>query len=163
MTRPVGEKARGAVFNMLGEEIVGARVLDMYAGSGALGLEALSRGAKSVDFVEKHSRVAGVLERNIDAIGADGKAQIFTRTVEQFLHHIKAEYDVVLMDPPYADFDPAIVEQAGDLLQCDGSRQGIVVVSTSSKVEFTKLRGLTIARQKVYGDSMITVLTKNTP
>ncbi len=154
MTRPVSEKARGAVFNMLGEGVVGARVLDMYAGSGALGLEALSRGASSVDFVEKHSRVAGVLQANVATLGVGNKAQVFVRTADQFLHHIKAEYDVIFMDPPYADFSVAIVEQVGDLLQYSGT----IVVSTSSKAMFTAPEGLKIVRQKVYGDSMITVL-----
>lgn len=156
LTRPVSEKARGAIFNMLGEAIEEAKVLDMYAGSGALGLEALSRGAKSVDFVDKHSRVAKVIEQNIDNLGIAEGVQIFTRTAEQFLRHIKDEYDVILMDPPYADFDLAIVEQAGDLLQC----QGTLVVSTSSKVEIGSPARLEVAKQKVYGDSMITVLTK---
>lgn len=156
LTRPVSEKARGAIFNMLGDIVGGAKVLDIYAGSGALGLEALSRGAKCVDFVEKHSRVAKVIEQNIDCLGINDEVQIFTRTAEQFLRHIKAEYDVILMDPPYADFDLAIVERVGNLLQYGGT----MVVSTSSKVEFAAPKGLEVVRQKVYGDSMITVLRK---
>jgi len=80
--------------------------------------------------------------------------QMFVRTVDQFLRHIKADYDVILMDPPYADFDLAIVEQVGNLLQYGGT----IVVSTSSKAEFAAVKGLEIVRQKVYGDSMITVL-----
>jgi 16S rRNA (guanine966-N2)-methyltransferase len=142
---------------MLGEAIENAKVLDMYAGSGALGLEALSRGAKSVDFVDKHSRVAKVIEQNIDSLGINDGAQIFTRTAEQFLRHIKAEYDVILMDPPYADFDLAIVERVGNLLQYGGT----MVVSTSSKAEFAAPKGLEVVRQKVYGDSMITVLHRS--
>ncbi len=156
LTRPVNEKVRGAIFSSLGDEVVGAKVLDIFAGSGALGLEALSRGAESVDFVEKHSRVARVIAQNVDNLGVSGGVQIFTRTAEQFLRHIKDEYDVILMDPPYADFDIAIVEQAGDLLQY----QGTLIVSTSSKVEFEAPARLEVVRQKAYGDSMITVLTK---
>lgn len=156
MTRPVSEKARGAIFNMLGDIIAGAKVLDVYAGSGALGLEALSRGAESVDFVEKHSRVAGVLQNNVAELGAGEHVQVFVRTVDQFLRHIKAEYDLILMDPPYADFSVAIVEQVGNLLQYGGT----MVVSTSSKAELTAPKGLEIVRQKVYGDSMITILKK---
>lgn len=143
---------------MLGDLVEGAKVLDMYAGSGALGLEALSRGATSVDFVEKHSRVAGVLQNNIAALGVGENVQVFVRTVDQFLRHIKAEYDVVLMDPPYADFSLAIVEQVGNLLQYGGT----MVVSTSSKVAFAAPKSLQITRQKVYGDSMITVLKRLT-
>ncbi len=156
ITRPVSEKARGAIFNMLDDRIVGAKVLDVYAGSGALGLEALSRGAASVDFVEKNGRVSGVLQNNVAELGAGERAEVFVRTVDQFLRHIKAEYDVVFMDPPYADFDPTMVERVGNLLQYGGT----MVVSTSSKVEFAAPKGLEIARQKVYGDSMITILER---
>lgn len=153
LTRPVSEKARGAIFNMLGSQVVEAAVLDLYAGSGSLGLEALSRGAKSAAFVEQHSRVAAVIGQNIDELAVGDQVQVFTRTAEQFLRHIKAEYDVILMDPPYAKFDIAIVEQAGNLLQYGGT----LVLSTSSKAEVGEVKGLEMVRQKVYGDSMISV------
>ncbi len=157
LTRPVGEKVRGAIFSSLADEVVGAKVLDLFAGSGALGLEALSRGAVSVDFVEKHSRVAKIIDENIDSLGITEGVQIFTRTAEQFFRHIDSRYDIILMDPPYADFTQGLVQQAVGLLQYGGT----LVVSTSSKSSVAAPDGTVMIRQKVYGDTMITVLCRN--
>lgn len=156
MTRPVAQRVRGAIFNSLGDEVLGAKVADIFAGSGALGIEALSRGAASVDFVEKHSRAAKIIEENTDSLGIAEGVQIFTRTAEQFFRHIDSKYDIILMDPPYADFTQGLVQQAVGLLQYGGT----LVVSTSSKSIVDPPDGAAVVRQKIYGDSMITVITK---
>ena len=156
ITRPVSEKARGAVFNMLADRVVDAEVLDLFAGSGALGLEALSRGAARVAFVEKNTKVAAVVRRNIAMLGVEAATGLTVVPVERFLKDATTQYDIILIDPPYVDFSPALVEQAMDLLQYDG----VMVVSTSSKVEVGIPAGLELVQQKVYGDSMITVFLK---
>lgn len=104
-TRPTSDRAREGLFNTLAADIDldGARVLDLYAGSGALGLEALSRGASLVTFVE-HDRVAAdALRRNLQTVDLPGGA-VLRCTVESYLVAAGADepYDVVLMDPPYA-------------------------------------------------------------
>ena len=105
-TRPTSDRVREAVFSALQarRDLNGARVLDLYAGSGALGLEALSRGAAHVRFVESDHRAVAVLRRNIGALGLGGAAtQVTAGAVQAVLHGDPgAPYDLVLADPPYA-------------------------------------------------------------
>lgn len=105
VTRPTSERAREALFNTLrGElELDGARVLDLYAGSGAVGLEALSRGAKAAVFVESDRRAATVLQENVAAVGLDG-ATVHRCPAATFLSAVGAAepFDLVFVDPPYA-------------------------------------------------------------
>ena len=104
-TRPTSERAREALFNTLrGElDLIAARVLDLYAGSGAVGLEALSRGAKAAVFVESDRRAATVLQDNIAALGLDG-ATVHRCSAATFLAAVGAvePFDLVFLDPPYA-------------------------------------------------------------
>jgi 16S rRNA (guanine966-N2)-methyltransferase len=104
-TRPTSERAREALFNTLrGElDLTGARVLDLYAGSGAVGLEALSRGAKAAVFVESDRRAATVLQDNITALRLEGTT-VHRCTAATFLSAVGAAepFDFVFMDPPYA-------------------------------------------------------------
>jgi 16S rRNA (guanine966-N2)-methyltransferase len=108
-TRPTSDRVREAVFSSLAARRVleGTRVLDLYAGSGAMGLEALSRGAAHVRFVESDQRAAAVLRRNVEALGLGGRdgraAQVTTADVPAVLRSDPDQpYDLVLADPPYA-------------------------------------------------------------
>jgi 16S rRNA (guanine966-N2)-methyltransferase len=102
--RPTTERAREALFSILGESVRGARVLDAAAGSGALGFEALSRGARDVVFVEADRRVARVLQSNLASTGLERRASILVRTVGVFLRvDHPAPFDIVFFDPPWAD------------------------------------------------------------
>lgn len=104
-TRPTREKVREAWFSALGPDLAGASVADLFAGSGALGLEALSRGARSVDFVESHPRVARVLDDNVEALEVGDRVRVIRRRVEGFLDGLPDDegYDLVLADPPYGE------------------------------------------------------------
>lgn len=103
--RPTREKVREAWFSALGPAVAGARTADLFAGSGALGLEALSRGARSVDFVESRRRVAAVLRDNIDELGVGERASVHPRDVAGFLDELAEGegWDLVLADPPYGE------------------------------------------------------------
>lgn len=104
-TRPTSSRVREAWFSALGDRVVGARVLDLFAGSGALGLEALSRGAAHVHFVESDRRVLATLRRNVATLGVGDRATLDTRDVFDFLDAVEAEgrtFDLALADPPYA-------------------------------------------------------------
>lgn len=95
---------RETLFNWLQGEISGLRVLDLFAGSGALGLEALSRGAATATFVERARPVALQLNKNIDLLGLQGRARVETREAARFLGLESAEtYNLVFLDPPFAD------------------------------------------------------------
>jgi 16S rRNA (guanine966-N2)-methyltransferase len=97
-TRPTADRVREALFSMLGD-VGGARVLDLYAGSGALGIEALSRGAGSAVFVERDGKAVAAIERNLTAVGAE--ANVVRRDVVRFLARADGAFDLVFCDPPY--------------------------------------------------------------
>jgi 16S rRNA (guanine966-N2)-methyltransferase len=100
--RPTPERVRETLFNWLTPRIIGARCLDLYAGSGALGFEALSRGARSVDFVERNARVARTLSDNAALLGAESAA-IHAVDAVDFLASAAVPYDVIFLDPPFSD------------------------------------------------------------
>jgi 16S rRNA (guanine966-N2)-methyltransferase len=101
--RPTPERVRETLFNWLAPRIQGARCLDVFAGTGALGFEALSRGAAEVMFVEKSRRAARMLEENAEKLGATG-ARIFHGDAHEFLRTANRKaYDVVFLDPPFAE------------------------------------------------------------
>ncbi len=102
--RPTTERAREALFSILGDRVRGARVLDAAAGSGALGFEALSRGASEAVFVEADRRVARVLEANVGATRLEARARVLARAVATFLLVDRPSgFDLVFFDPPWAD------------------------------------------------------------
>jgi 16S rRNA (guanine966-N2)-methyltransferase len=109
-TRPTSDRAREALFSTLDGliDLEGARVLDLYAGTGAVGLEALSRGAGHVTFVESDRAAAATLRRNVEAVGLPG-AQLVTSTVAGYLaSRTGAPFDLAYLDPPYALDDAAL-------------------------------------------------------
>lgn len=111
--RPTTEKVRQAAFDILGPTVEGANVLDAAAGSGAYGLEALSRGAANVTFVEAHPRSRRALAANVEALGVAGRANVIAARVDDWLRARSAgdgSYDVVFHDPPYAEAGSADVD-----------------------------------------------------
>ncbi len=106
-TRPLTDRAKEGLFSSLGNDVIGARVLDLFAGSGSLGIEALSRGAAQATFVEKSRIAAGLIRKNLDLTALDGV--VVCGYVEKFLQSEKGEFDLVFVDPPY-DRSLALVE-----------------------------------------------------
>ena len=110
-TRPTSDRAREGLFNTLAAlgGVEGARVLDLYAGTGALGLEALSRGAAAATLVEQADKALAALRRNVDELGL--AAEVVAAPAERFLAGAPRPYDVVLLDPPYdVDADPVLAQ-----------------------------------------------------
>jgi 16S rRNA (guanine966-N2)-methyltransferase len=97
--RPTPDAVRETLFNWLQEHIQGARCLDLFAGSGALGIEALSRGAQSVDFVEADQGTSRMLQSNLERLGT--QQSIYTMDARRFVRQIGGEWDVVFLDPPF--------------------------------------------------------------
>ncbi len=113
--RPTSDRAREAVFNRLHSHdlVDGAVVLDLFAGTGALGIEALSRGAASATFVDHEPRAVAGIRANLEHLGLDGAdAQVIRSTAEAFLSTARTSFDVAFLDPPYAFEDwPALLEK----------------------------------------------------
>ncbi|MFP4623838.1 MAG: RsmD family RNA methyltransferase [Gemmatimonadota bacterium] len=100
--RPTGEDLRVKWMELVAEYLVGARVLELYAGTGAVGLEALSRGAASVDFVENNPAALHALKANVATVRAAGRTRIFKRDALRWVRRLRpASYDLVFADPPY--------------------------------------------------------------
>ncbi len=122
--RPTMERAREAVFSSLAARVPGARVLDLFAGSGGLGLEAWSRGAASVTAVEQVSKYWKILEANFQALTGDpdlGSWQAVQADVYGFLKRGAGPFDLIFADPPYDEADlPKLLEAAGGALAPDG-------------------------------------------
>jgi 16S rRNA (guanine966-N2)-methyltransferase len=108
LIRPTSDRAREALFNILGSRVTGARVLDLFAGTGALGLEALSRGATSALFVDASLKAVELIERNVAACGFAGQVAVLRRDLTTGLAFLAAMtpaggFDLVLLDPPYGE------------------------------------------------------------
>jgi 16S rRNA (guanine966-N2)-methyltransferase len=97
--RPTMDRVKGAIFSSLGERIIGARILDLFAGAGGLGIEALSRGAVSAIFVESNRSSARAIERNLTTAKLEGKVR--SQDVFEFLKHTTQQFDIIFSDPPY--------------------------------------------------------------
>ena len=157
-TRPTGDRVREATFSLIGP-VEGAAVLDLFAGSGALGLEALSRGAASCVFVERDRDAARVIQANVEKLRLTG-ATITNRDVAAALREERARrrrYDLVLVDPPYEEWErhaAALAEALPDVLADDG----MVVVETSERVEPELPLDLVTTRR--YGSARITVFSR---
>lgn len=99
--RPTGDRLRETLFNWLQGEVAGARVLDLFAGSGALGLEALSRGAARAVFVERSRAVAQALRHNLETLAAGDRARVIAADARRYLAGTPEPFDLVFLDPPF--------------------------------------------------------------
>jgi 16S rRNA (guanine966-N2)-methyltransferase len=130
-TRPTSDRVRENVFNIVGP-VDGASVLDLYAGSGAMGLEALSRGAGSVVFVERDPDAVKAIERNLDKLRLRGT--VLRSDAVTALAAETRKYDLVLVDPPY-DMYPDVQPQLARYLPAVLAEDGVLVVETDAHVE----------------------------
>jgi 16S rRNA (guanine966-N2)-methyltransferase len=158
-TRPTTDRVREAMFSSVQSELGGldgARVLDLFAGSGALGLEALSRGAVHADLVDSDRQAAAVIARNIAELGA-GDAVLHQVSVQRFIGDLPAEpYDLVLLDPPYAMSTDDVGVLLTAVVQAGGlDPDGLVVVERSTRTEFAWPDVLTGLRDKAYGETRL--------
>ena len=161
-TRPTSDRVRESLFGALTAAgvVTGAHVLDLYAGSGALGLEALSRGARSVDLVERSRQAAAVLRRNAQkvskALGGSADIRVHERSVREFLARTERRFDLVFSDPPYILENE---EMTADLIALTPrlAPGAVVVVERSRRApqpDFTAA-GLTFSRERPYGDTTL--------
>ena len=150
-TRPTSDRVRENVFNIVGP-LDGASVLDLYAGSGAMGLEALSRGAARAVFVDSDAGAIRAIERNLDKLRLH--ATVLERDAVTFLASETRKYDLVLVDPPYdmyADLRPQLARYLPAVLADDG----LLVVETDARTEPELPLELRTSRK--YGQTRVTV------
>jgi 16S rRNA (guanine(966)-N(2))-methyltransferase RsmD len=160
-TRPATDLVRGAIFSIL-ENIASdwSQVLDLFSGSGALGIEALSRGAGWVDFVEIEPKCCGIIKENLEKTKLSAQAHVHCCSVGKALSFLDKEYDIILMDPPYSN------AQIGDFItQLANSRlvgaKTTVMVTHSPHLPLSQSYGMiNLIKEHRHGDSCISIYQK---
>ncbi|MBN2867735.1 MAG: 16S rRNA (guanine(966)-N(2))-methyltransferase RsmD [Flavobacteriaceae bacterium] len=160
-TRPTTDKNKEVLFNTLGQFFSGGRAVDLFAGSGALGIEALSRGFKFVDFVENNFQAVKIIKDNLDTLGINNeKAQVYKQDVFKYLETTIGTYDLIIADPPYK------LNRYEDLLAIIASRQllrddGIIVLESENTLSLPEsCQGFIIFKEKELGYSKFTLYKK---
>jgi len=152
--RPTSDKVKQALFNILGDRVPGSVFLDLFAGAGGIGIEALSRGAERVVFVDGSRESLDVVRHNIELAGFGERAEAVQSKVEPFLRKRSGPYDIVFLDPPYAmEMLPLLQLVAGSgLLKPDG----IVIAEHFKKQASPAAAGsLALYREAKYGDTVL--------
>ena len=135
-------------------------MLDLFAGSGSLGLEALSEGAERCDFVEKSYKVYKILEKNISNLGFEALAHVHICSAISYLNNCNQTFDLIFLDPPYArQLAIKIIDSIyqNDLLNTDG----LIIAETGKEEDVSKFNDM-IIREKMYGDTKVVILKKGT-
>jgi len=161
-TRPTSDRVREALFSILGD-VAGADVLDLYAGTGALGIEALSRGAARAMFVECGSLALRALRRNITALALEGETTVFPLRVERALSSMPwgdHRFDVVFMDPPYAEirggaFAKGLAKAVGQGLSSALKPRARLVLEHASSEAAPAVPSLEVEGTRTYGDTAL--------
>ncbi len=154
--RPTSDKARESLFNILQNRIYGAEFLDLFCGTGAMGIEALSRGAKSVTFNDADRNSLSVLRKNLTKLGVDEDYQIKNYDALVFLKNAQEKYDIIFIDPPYKT---DLGERAVAL--CQGVlKDGGVVILESETPFMGEVDGLAVFDQRKYGRARLTFFKK---
>ncbi len=156
-TRPALAKVKEAIFSILGP-IEGNQVLDLFAGTGSIGIEALSRDAKHVTFVENGGAALKALHRNIELCRFQGSATTLSSPVDRTLKRLaqkKQKFDLIFVDPPY---DQGLVQSTLEPLDKVLADKGTVVVETSQREGIQETEALQITDQRSYGQTRITFL-----
>jgi len=162
--RPTKDRVREAVFNVIAEKVPDSRVLDLFAGSGAYALEALSRGAKEAVFVEKEQITAGIIKENVRILEIEEPTKIIVRNVDKamdLLNRENRQFDLIFCDPPY-NIDmikkTLIMVNHYDIL----SHLGLMVIEHHRDENIPRYEGnVFICKQRTYGKTLISIFQKN--
>ncbi|WP_311516704.1 16S rRNA (guanine(966)-N(2))-methyltransferase RsmD [uncultured Streptococcus sp.] len=159
-TRPTSDKVRGAIFNMIGPYFERGRVLDLYAGSGGLSIEAVSRGMSSAVLVERDRKAQAIVAENIQMTKEVGKFQLLKLDAERALEQVSGEFDLIFLDPPYAK--EQIVADIEKMAERELFSEDVMVVCETDKaVELPEeIACLGIWKEKSYGISKVTVYVR---
>lgn len=161
---PMGERVRAALFNSLAGELEGSVVLDSFGGSGACGLEALSRGASSVLILEKERSVFRYLNKNIKSLNLDGDGRIHISkapTLNYLKSNPKLTFDVIICDPPYDAAEKMKPEEDNQLFQTLNylssrlNQKGTLVLSWPEKVDLPEINNLKMQKQRTYAGAKL--------
>jgi 16S rRNA (guanine966-N2)-methyltransferase len=159
--RPATDLVRGAIFSILENIAVDwSLVLDLFSGSGAMGIEALSRGAGWVDFVDREPRCCAIIKQNLEKTRFTDRAHIYCCSVARALSFLDKEYNIIIMDPPYADLS------IGDVIERLGTSKLVGILTTLVVTHSPRLKlesdyaFLNLIKERRHGDSCIALYQK---
>lgn len=156
-THPMGERIRNAIFNSIHDEVKGAYVLDAFAGTGAIGIEALSRGASSAIFIERDRTAQNVLEGNIASLKIGEEAKVIKAPIASWITTYKGNlFDIIFADPPYHDTQFSTVSELMGLLKPGA----LMVLSHPGRDECPTRSGVVVVDNRSYGDATLTLFRR---
>ena len=161
ITRPATDLVRGAIFSIL-ETVTSdwTRVLDLFAGSGALGIEALSRGAGWVDFVEREPQCCDIIRQNLEKTKLVAQSHIYCCSVVKAISFLDKEYSIILMDPPYSDSSIGSFVTRLASTKLAGIKTTVVVTHSPHSPLSSTYATLNLIKERRHGDSCIAIYQK---
>jgi 16S rRNA (guanine966-N2)-methyltransferase len=158
--RPTQDSVRMAIFNILGDTAEGKKAADLYAGSGALGIEAISRGARECIFVDSNNGACKIIRENLNHTKLAGKGRVVCRDVEMFLEDLpEKDIDLVLLDPPYTIVK---IKNVLDKIVPHLRSGAMVVYEHAKTTEAPKVEGLRLIDWRIYGETKVSFYTRLT-
>jgi 16S rRNA (guanine(966)-N(2))-methyltransferase RsmD len=169
--RPTSAKVRQAIFNILGDRIINAAFLDLYAGTGAVGIEALSRGAKEVVFVDAKGLRVNTIKELLEKLSFKGRARVVKDIAANFVKKSESAFDIIFVDPPYASEeldtilslidDRSILEDNGVVIAEHSSKKAPPFTSTLEKEGIRVVGSLRLIKTYKYGDTSLSLYKKD--
>ncbi len=158
--RPTSDRAKEALFNMISDQVTAGRFLDLYAGFGGIGIEALSRGAYGVIFIEKNPSNIAIIEDNLTGMLGEEDTEVITGDVLQKLAFLKPDFDLIFADPPYENDD--LYQRTLDLIDKYNllHQEGLVIFEHSSEIELEVSGSYKKIKERSYGRSAFTFLLR---
>ena len=157
-TKPTTDRVKESIFNLIQFDVVDAVVLDLFSGTGALGIECISRGSKQVHFVDLNKQAISLIKENLK--GIDGEYQVFNQSYEEFLKNTQMRYDIIFLDPPYkTDYGVKAIKMIieNNLL----NDKGIIIFETSGENNFDLNFKNFSLKTKKYGTVIVHKLVKD--
>ncbi len=155
-THPMSERVRNALFNKIQHEMPGAEVLDAFAGSGSLGFEALSRGAKKAVFIERDTTAHKIITKNVETLRAEATTKVIKGSVSSVINTLDQQFDIIFADPPYYDPQFSTVTKLFGLLKPNG----LMVLSYPGKDEAPTEAEVVVVDNRSYGNAYLVFYRK---
>lgn len=152
-THPMSERIRGSMFNIIGDDIINAEVLDAFAGTGSIGLEAISRGAKSVTFIDRDRLASKILSENIKLLDVESKCDTFQIGLSTWIDKSQDKtYDFIFVDPPFNNPQLSTVARLMPMLKPNG----LMILSYIGRGEAPAVEGFVVVDNRRYGNAALT-------
>ena len=161
ITRPTADRVKEALFSIIQFDLSSTRVLDLFGGTGQLGIEALSRGARSAVFVDENKKACGLIQENLKRTHFEKEGTVIRSDYAAFLKQCREKFDIILLDPPYAE---VFLENALKLItEIDILQSGGIIVAERpvDKVLHCEFEGYTRSKDYKYGSTLLTLYKKD--